>query len=351
MGDESDVIGSTCSLMSEDGETELATVRICGIKYIESDNDEYMGESKIYLSEQAMGNLRASAFCQYSSVKLKAGEKTLSSTQDYDSHRLITTEKVKPGSVIVPQEFNDYYRKGKAKGQSMVITASNMYFDKEQKLKISDVTTEKNYKKVIGKDSYDEHIMDVFINPADFNSLFDGGVYQISVFADDSHDVDDVTGALRGMGMRCLPLKDAIMKLEEDAGGILGVVQVPLLILLVVVIFFIAYFVTRLILKSRDRYFSIVRMLGMSRKDVKRILDIEILIVITIAFALFCLICLLVAKGVINIAYLKYLLDYLTVKEFAGLYAALAVMAYMISGRAARKLFKASAMEAYRGEA
>ena len=97
MGDESDVIGSTCSLMSEDGETELATVRICGIKYIESDNDEYMGESKIYLSEQAMGNLRASAFCQYSSVKLKAGEKTLSSTQDYDSHRLITTEKVKPG--------------------------------------------------------------------------------------------------------------------------------------------------------------------------------------------------------------------------------------------------------------
>lgn len=351
MGDESDVIGSECSLMSEDGETELATVRICGIKYIDTDNDEYIGDSKIYLSEEAMGALRSSAFCQYSSVRLKAGSKTLKSTQDYDSYRLITTEKVKKGNVIVPQEFNDFYNKGKATGQPMDITVSNMYFNKEQRFKISAVTTEKNYNKVIGKDSYDEHIMDVFINPADFNALFDGGIYQISVFADDSHDVDDVKDSLRSMGLRCLPLKDAIMQFEEDAGGILGVVQVPLLILLVVVIFFIAYFVTRLILKSRDRYFSIVRMLGMSRKDVKRILDIEILIVITIAFALFCLICLLVAKGVINIAYLQYLLDYLTIKEFIGLYVALAVMAYMISGRAARKLFKTSAMEAYRGEA
>ena len=77
----------------------------------------------------------------------------------------------------------------------------------------------------------------------------------------------------------------------------------------------------------------------------------EILTVITIAYALFVVLCLLVAKEVITIAYLKYLLDYLTVKEFVGLYVALAVMAYLISSRAARKLFKASAMETYRGEA
>jgi ABC-type antimicrobial peptide transport system permease subunit len=257
---------------------------------------------------------------------------------------------VKRGTVYAPQEFNEYYKKGKATGKELGISVSNMYFKTDRIYKISQVTTEKNFKTLIGKGSYDEHTMDVYINPDDFRALFDGGIYQISVMADDSHNVDTISDELRGMGMRVLPLKDAIVE-EENAEGILSVLQVPLLIILVVVIFFITYFVTRLIIKSRDKYFSIVRMLGMSRRDVKRILDIEMLIVITIAFALFVLLCLLVANGVIKIAYLQYLLDYLSVKEFVGLYIALAIMSYLISSRAARKLFRASAMETYRGEA
>ena len=192
--------------------------------------------------------------------------------------------------------------------------------------------------------------MDCFINPADFSSLFEGGIYQISVFADNSHEVDGVSNEMIGMGLRTLPLKDAIMEFE-DAEGILDIVRIPMLAILVVVIFFIAYFVTRLILKSRDRYFSIVRMLGMSKKNVKRILDIEILTVGTLAFALFVLFGQIVSHDIIQIEYIKYLVEYLTLREYAAIYLVIILMAYLISSRAARKLFTASAMGAYRGEA
>jgi ABC-type antimicrobial peptide transport system permease subunit len=137
----------------------------------------------------------------------------------------------------------------------------------------------------------------------------------------------------------------------EDAEGILDIVRIPMLAILVVVIFFIAYFVTRLILKSRDIYFSIVRMLGMSKKNVKRILDIEILTVGTLAFALFVLFGQIVSHDIIQIEYIKYLVEYLTLREYAAIYLVIILMAYLISSRAARKLFTASAMGAYRGEA
>lgn len=348
MGEESDVIGKKCSLMSEDGETVLARVRISGIKYIS--DDELTENSRIFLNEGALAAMRANAYCGLSKVKITAGKKKLKSTQEYDSYRILTSKKVKRGTAIVPEEFNEYYKKGKAAGQRISISVKNMYFSGNKLFTVRDVTTEKNYKKLIGKGAYEDHVMDCFINPADFSSLFEGGIYQISVFADNSHEVDGVSNEMIGMGLRTLPLKDAIMEFE-DAEGILDIVRIPMLAILVVVIFFIAYFVTRLILKSRDRYFSIVRMLGMSKKNVKRILDIEILTVGTLAFALFVLFGQIVSHDIIQIEYIKYLVEYLTLREYAAIYLVIILMAYLISSRAARKLFTASAMGAYRGEA
>jgi hypothetical protein len=348
MGDASEVIGKICSLMSEDGETVLTKVRISGIKYVS--DDELMENGKIYIGESALAKMRANAYCSQSEITITAGVKKIKDTQEYDTYRILTSSRVKKGTAVVPEEFNEYYQKGKAKGQLVNISSYNMYFSSDKALKVTDVTNEKNFTKLVGGGYYEDHTLDCYINPDDFDELFEGGIYQISVFADNSHEVAGVMNDITDIGLRPLALKDSIMEFD-DAEDILDIVKIPLLAILVVVIFFIAYFVTRLILKSRDRYFSIVRMLGMSRKDVKRILDMEILTVITIAYALFVVLCLLVAKEVITIAYLKYLLDYLTVKEFVGLYVALAVMAYLISSRAARKLFKASAMETYRGEA
>lgn len=350
MGEPEEVIGTTSDLMSEDGESSLAKVKITGIQFYEG--EEFSEESKIYVSEGALKNLRANAYAQASTIKIKSGKKTVKVGQDYEAtYRLIPTKKAPKGKVYVPAEFNENYKSEKAKDQKLKITADNMYFDSSKELKIKDVTGSKMYNKTIGIGEFEEHAQDIFINPADFRSIFDKGVYQISVFATNNHEVAEVTNQLREMDMKVIPLKDSISPILDAGTDILSLVQVPLLVILVVVIFFIAYFVTRLILKSRDSYFSIARMLGMSQKDIKRILDIEILLVVTIAFGLFFLFTRLVAFDVLQIEYVKYLIEYMEAKDYIILYLVLVVMAYMISGRAARKLFMTSAMQAYRGEA
>jgi hypothetical protein len=59
----------------------------------------------------------------------------------------------------------------------------------------------------------------------------------------------------------------------------------------------------------------------------------------------------IVSHDIIQIEYIKYLVEYLTLREYAAIYLVIILMAYLISSRAARKLFTASAMGAYRGEA
>ncbi|MFR6258152.1 MAG: hypothetical protein ACLULK_05150, partial [Anaerovoracaceae bacterium] len=112
----------------------------------------------------------------------------------------------------------------------------------------------------------------------------------------------------------------------------------------------IAYFVIRLILKSRAGYFSILRMLGMAKKNIRRILDVELFTVINIAYILFLAAVILVNFNIVNVEYIKTLVEYMKVTDYIILYAVLIIMGYLISGKFARSLFKKTAMGSYREE-
>ena len=130
-----------------------------------------------------------------------------------------------------------------------------------------------------------------------------------------------------------------------------SIVQVPIAVILLVAVFFISYFVIRLILRSRVTYFSILRMLGLAKKNIRRILDIELFAIVNIAFGLFLIVVLLVNYNVIQVEYLKTLIEYLKVTDYVILYAVLFVMSYLISGKFARSLFGKTAMGSVREEA
>jgi hypothetical protein len=48
---------------------------------------------------------------------------------------------------------------------------------------------------------------------------------------------------------------------------------------LLIALFFISYFVIKIILKSRNTYFATIRMLGATKKISKQLLDIELFII------------------------------------------------------------------------
>jgi len=104
-------------------------------------------------------------------------------------------------------------------------------------------------------------------------------------------------------------------------------------------------------LRSRASYFSILRMLGLDKRSIRRILDVELITVVHIAYGLFLTLVACVRYGLIHFEYLKTLMEYMSAWDYVILYVVLLAMSYLISGKFARKLFKKTAMGSYREEA
>ena len=91
-------------------------------------------------------------------------------------------------------------------------------------------------------------------------------------------------------------------------------------------------------------------MLGLSRKDIRRILDIEMFAVVNIAFAVFLAVVMLAHYHIINVEYIWSLAEYMRPVDYVLLYVVAAAMAYLISGKFIRSIFRKSAMGSFREE-
>ena len=146
-------------------------------------------------------------------------------------------------------------------------------------------------------------------------------------------------------------MRDALM---QDGGELLQVINLMktfMLALLIIALFFISYFIIRIVLKSRNAYYTTLRTLGASRKISKQLLDIELFLTATIAYAAFMAVMALVYTGVITQVMIVDLAGYLTVGNYILMYMIIIAMSYLISHRFSRKLFKDSVMNTYREEA
>ncbi|MBR6949625.1 MAG: hypothetical protein IKH54_05500, partial [Bacilli bacterium] len=128
------------------------------------------------------------------------------------------------------------------------------------------------------------------------------------------------------------------------------VLKIFVTVFLVVVLFFISYFVIKIILKSRNIYFSILRMLGASKKVCLDLLMTELLVVSNISYFIFLIIAEINRKGIINIGFINTVNNYFTRNDYIILYLIITIMSLLISLRYSRKLFKDSVMNTYREE-
>ncbi|MGI6721616.1 MAG: ATP-binding cassette domain-containing protein [Anaerovoracaceae bacterium] len=340
------IVGKSYKMEMADG--AAMRVVVSGIRFIE--DADAMGTSKIYLPDSKLDQLRNAAYLSVSSVETLVNGKACKYAEGDEMYKVVANSHVPRGGALVPDELNSYYEQGGVRGHVITVSVSNLYYKDKIDLKVNSVYSRKTFRQQTGLKSYDDHAGDIFINPKDYASVFYKGTYQSSVFAKNTRDVDGIVTRLKADGFKPLALKDALAN-AEDADTMLDVVRIPFTILLVIAIFFIAYFVIRLILKSRDVYFSILRMLGLARKNARRLLDIELFVVINIAYGIFLLVTQLTRAGIIKASYVQTLVTFLTLRDYLILYVVLVIIALLISGRFARKLFARSAMDAYRGEA
>ena len=343
-------------------------VTVVGVAF-DTEEDPYRYAGEVYMDEEQIKEMRKGIYSSGSSVIILINNKEMVAGMSGGLDRIAPSSKVKKGEAIVAEDVSNYFTNNSgdadlgmdpdaaenpaqvntaAVNQDLGINVKNMFYSENVKLKIADVYTEKTFKDKTGNESYDENFGTVFISQTDYDKLFGKGNYQCSVFVDEVKELDKTVQAIRALGYTALPLKDTVT-IDEDE-DIQSMLEIPITILIIVAIFVIAYIVAGLILRSRSTYFSILRMLGLARKSIRTILDVEVLLVMNIAFVIFLAVVMAVRYEYINVAYLMKLIQFLKPRDFVVLYAMIAAMSLLISRWFARRLFKKTAMGSFREE-
>ena len=109
---------------------------------------------------------------------------------------------------------------------------------------------------------------------------------------------------LKDLDLTTLYVKDTLNETSEIV-RILNIVKVVSMTIMIIVLFFISYFIIRIVLKSRNIYYSTLRILGSSYNATKSILNIELITISHIAYAIFHIFLLLVKYSVIESSYIN----------------------------------------------
>ena len=277
--------------------------------------------------------------------------------KSYDSYDAIgdnfdirVSDRVAKGSAYVSENISYVCKDYECKNKTMAINVNNLYYTDKIDLKITNVYNDKNIGSLLWIAKDDRGNGSIYINPDDYNKLFDKGSYQASVMADTVSNVDNLSNELEGLGYTALQIRKTLNNDGADVLKVLKIMKLVVIVFLIITLFFISYFVIKLILKSRNVYFSTLRILGANYKHIKRILDIELFVNSTLAYLTYMGLVLLVKNELIYVKSIANIIDYLKVSDYIIMYIILVVMSYLISSRYAAKIFKKSAMKSYREE-
>lgn len=322
------------------GNETLRDVTIVGIQTHDNVN-EY--DCKFYVSKTVLNQLRSNMNKNYSNLKILLNNK-------YEQYTIEPNENVATGKAIVDDELKYQFKNYKIKNQPLNIYVSNIYYNGELNLSISNTYTKSNFKKVTGLDKYDNNRYKIFINANDYNSLFDKPSYQSSVYVKDTKIINETMSQLENLGLNPKRVIDFKVNQGEIYQKIIKIIKVVVTIILIIVLFFISYLIIKIILKSRNIYYTTLRMLGATYKNVRRILDIELFINSTISYVILLLFIYTAKSNIISLEYIARLSEFLTLKEYVLMYIILIVISRLISIKFARKLFKNTTINTYNEE-
>ena len=336
----------------DDGEIPITVV---GVAFDSADDANYDYTGEVFLDDEQIRQMRTQLYGSGSTIITTINGKEMEAGLGDYYYRVLGSDKVPAGNAVVSEDVSNFYLNGDeaelnmraAVGNEITVQVRNMFYKEKLDLNVSDVYTKKTFKEKTGDDDYDMHDGAIYISTQDYAALFDRGNYQCSVYMSDLKEADETVRAIRDLGYVALPLKDTIVSMDQD---IVSMIEVPIAILIILAIFCISYIVAGLILRSRTAYFSILRMLGLAKKNIRRILDVEVLLVANIAFAIFLTVVALVKRGTINIEYVQSLVQFLQPRDYVILYLLIACMALLISGWYSRRLFRKTAMGSFREE-
>lgn len=255
---------------------------------------------------------------------------------------LFYIDSVNDSSIYVNENLNNNSYPIKMVSLSLDNTYVNKVFD----LKVEHVLNKYNSKRLTGY-SYEENTC--YLSKNLIRNTLISDKYQTSVFVKDEVKINDTIEDLMNLGYSTYAVKDMLINESATMTYIYNIINLVLMIIILVAMFFISYLIIKLILKSRKNYYTIIRILGGSKKNCKSILKIELYTILNIAFIILTLLVYMIVNGMIDIS-LRSSLKLLNIKDYVLIYILIFALTYLISVRFGRFIFKESAIKTYNEE-
>ena len=322
---------------------------ITGIKYIDNENIFYSsGDCTFYFNDNMIKKLSNLSSMRYSNIYLEINDKKLKSEDMYFTIK--TSNNLKKGETYLFSSANSICKDFDCNNENIKLSVNDIYYEKSVTLKVKDIITKDNSYRLVQEKKY-ENVEDIlFISLDDYNELFIHDTYQISIYLKDTLKSNATLKELDEKGYNTIYMRDVLVNELETIMGVLQIFRTIVFIISSIALFFISYFIIKLILKSRNIYYSTIRILGASKSDASSILRIELLLDLNIAFWGFIAFILLVNFGIVNSSYISEIIKYFKLFDYLIIYIILNVISLLISNRYANKLFKSSVMNTYREE-
>ncbi len=289
-------------------------LKIVGIKYVNYYEIADGFDTVLYFNDEIIDYYVFGKNQLYSDTKVKINNIYYKNEQYNNLLKIESNKNVPDGKAYFPEDYSYYCKNSRCKNKKISVKVDNMYFNDELEL--------------------------ISIN--DYNRLYNKGIYQITVRVKDFQKINETDKQLQNKGFNTFKISDNLIL--PDNIYVLNIVKTIVIIILVAILFVITYFVTKVILKSRNTYFSTIRMLGSTKKVCKNLLSIELIIISNIAYILFLTSLLMYRFNIYKLKPIKIISTYISNKELLIIYIIISLMSYFISLKFARNIFKKSAI-------
>ena len=326
-------------------------LKIVGISY---NNHLNYDDIYSYVGDTLQKELKVEIHKQFSDVVINFYGKNHKVDRYSIAFQLTPSDRVPVGQAYIPESYSYLCYKNDCLWSTFDVTNNNLYYKDTKTFTISRTYNKKNITSMVDipdykKDNFEfQYDGKIYINTQDFLSLFDKENYQASVFVKDKELVHDTALNINKLGYETLEIKDTLVEL--GFAQYIRIIKLIITIALVVTLFFISYFIIKIILKSRNTYYSIIRMLGGTKNITTELLVIELMLVANIAYFIFMIFVYINHMGMINVKLFTDIYEVFKVNDYIILYLIVVGMAFVSSMRYSRKLFKDSVMKSFKEE-
>lgn len=314
-------------------------VRIVGLIY--SNESIYSYKPRFYVNNELINDIRRMYHAYYSKETIILNNNLINDIV------ILPSDNVSKGNVLISENYS-YYCNNNCENNNIKLSTENIYYSNDLNLKTSKTYNEKNFSKITGYES-NNYYNAFYISKDDYNSLYNIDNYQTSVFIKDVNIVNDTIKELNTLGYTTLYIKDTLVNEDYDLYLFINIISIISILIIIVAIFFISYFVIKLILRSRNIYFSIIRMLGASKKDCNKLISYELIFVANIVYIAIFIVSYLINKYY-DSSFIYNITKFLSFKDYMITYLILLIISLLISNRYSKKVFNKSAMNTYRME-